>query len=129
MRNVTIRVVQSCFHSIYNYLQSLFAVGFVLLDFMCMLCISLFVFFPFGHCVDCSSSIYVSWLPLCYLLAIVLTVLLRFTYPDYPFGIFWPLCWLFFFDLRILITPLVSSNSSCCVYVRRSLHVSAYHFT
>jgi hypothetical protein len=26
---------------------------------------------------------------------------------------FWPLCCLSFFDLRILITPLVSSNSSC----------------
>ena len=26
---------------------------------------------------------------------------------------FWPLCCLFFFDIRILITPLVSSNSSC----------------
>jgi hypothetical protein len=25
----------------------------------------------------------------------------------------WPLCCLFFFDIRILITPLVSSNSSC----------------
>ena len=25
---------------------------------------------------------------------------------------FWPLCCLFFFDLRILITPLISSNSS-----------------
>jgi hypothetical protein len=25
---------------------------------------------------------------------------------------FWPLCWLFFFELRILITPLVSSFSS-----------------
>jgi hypothetical protein len=24
---------------------------------------------------------------------------------------FWPLCCLFFFDIRILITPLVSSNS------------------
>ena len=30
-----------------------------------------------------------------------------------PFVLFlWPLCCLFFFDLRILITPLVSSNSS-----------------
>jgi hypothetical protein len=28
------------------------------------------------------------------------------------FVLFWPLCCLFFFDLRILITPLVSSNSS-----------------
>ena len=25
---------------------------------------------------------------------------------------FWPLCCLFFFDIRILITPMVSSNSS-----------------
>ena len=25
---------------------------------------------------------------------------------------FWPLCCLFFFDIQILITPLVSSNSS-----------------
>ena len=26
--------------------------------------------------------------------------------------LFWPLCYLFFFDIRVLITPLVSSNSS-----------------
>jgi predicted nucleic acid-binding Zn ribbon protein len=36
----------------------------------------------------------------------VLSVLLRFTDSDYPFGIFWPLCCLFFFDLWILITSL-----------------------
>jgi hypothetical protein len=41
----------------------------------------------------------------------VLSVLLRFTDSDYPFGSFWPLCCLFFFDLQILITPLVSSYS------------------
>jgi hypothetical protein len=40
----------------------------------------------FGHCVVCSSLIYRFWLP--------------------PFGIFWPLCCLFFFDLQILITSL-----------------------
>ena len=45
-------------------------------------------------------------------LSFVLSVLLRYTDSDYPFGIFWPLCCLFFFDIRILITPLVSSNSS-----------------
>jgi hypothetical protein len=45
-------------------------------------------------------------------LAIVLSVLLRYTDSDYPFGIFWSLCCLSFFDIRILITPLVSSNSS-----------------
>jgi hypothetical protein len=26
--------------------------------------------------------------------------------------LFWPLCFLFFFDIRIMIAPLVSSNSS-----------------
>ena len=62
----------------------------------------------FGHCVVCSSQIYGFSLPLWYLLSIVLSVLLRFTDSHYPFGIFCPLCCLFFFDLRILITPLVS---------------------
>jgi hypothetical protein len=83
----------------------------------------------FDHCVVCSSLIYRFWLPLWYLLSIVLSVLLRYTnsdYPfwylltimlsvllrytdsDYPFGIFWPLCCQFFFDMQILITPLVS---------------------
>ena len=62
----------------------------------------------FGHCVVCPSSIYSFWLPLWYLLAIVLSVLLRITDSDYLFGIFWPLCCLIFFDLQILITPLVS---------------------
>ena len=32
------------------------------------------------------------------------------------FFFFWPLCCLFLFDIRILITPLVSSNSSCSFY-------------
>ena len=61
----------------------------------------------FGHCIVCSSSIYWFWLPLWYLLAIVFSVLRRFTDSDYPFGIFWPLYCLFFVDLLILITPLV----------------------
>jgi hypothetical protein len=39
-----------------------------------------------GHCVVCSSLIYRIWLP--------------------PFGILWPLCCLFFFDIRNLITSL-----------------------
>jgi hypothetical protein len=62
----------------------------------------------FGHCMVCSSSIPGFWLPLWYLLAIVLSVLLRFPASDYPFGILWPLYCLFFFDSRLLITPLVS---------------------
>jgi hypothetical protein len=63
-------------------------------------------FVSFGHCVVCPSSIYGFWLPLWYLLVIVLSVL-RFTASGYPFGIFWSLCCLSF-DLRLLITPLVS---------------------
>ena len=59
----------------------------------------------FGHYVVC-PLIYVFWLPLWYLLAIMLFVL-WFTYSDYLFGIFWSLCCLSF-DLRILITSLVS---------------------
>ena len=61
----------------------------------------------FGHCIVCPSSIPGFWLPLWYLLAIVLSVLLRFPASDYPFGIFWPLYCLSF-DSRLLITPLVS---------------------
>ena len=38
---------------------------------------------------------------------------------------FWPLCSLFFFDIRILITPLVSSNS---FYLSNNFHnVSTMH--
>ena len=51
-----------------------------------------------------------------FLLTIVLSILLRYMDSDYPFGIFWPLCCLFFFDIRILITPLVSSSSSCIYF-------------
>jgi hypothetical protein len=56
----------------------------------------------FGHCIVCSSSIYWFWLPLWYLLAIVLSVLRRLTDSDCPFGIFWPLYCVFFVDWLIL---------------------------
>ena len=55
-----------------------------------------------------------------FLLAIVLSVLLPFTDSDYPFGIIWPLCCLFFFDLRLLITPLVSFGH--CVVCSTSIY-------
>ena len=74
----------------------------------------------FGHCVVCSSSIYGFWLPLWYLVAIVLSVLLLFTASDYPYGIFWPLCCLFFFYLRLLITPLVSCSH--CIVCSSSIY-------
>jgi hypothetical protein len=68
----------------------------------------------FGHCVVCSSSsMYGFWLPLWYLLAIVLSLLLLLLLcmaSNYLFGIFWPLCCLFFFSFYewLLITSLVS---------------------
>jgi hypothetical protein len=74
----------------------------------------------FGHCVVSSSSIYWFWLPLWYLVAIVLSVLLRYTDSDYPFGICWPLCCQFLFDIRILITPLVSFGH--CVVSSSSIY-------
>jgi hypothetical protein len=61
-----------------------------------------------GHCIVCSSTIYGFWLPLWYHVVIVLSVLLWFTASDYLFGILWPLYCLFFYDLRLLITSLVS---------------------
>ena len=48
-----------------------------------------------GHCIIC-PSIYGFWLPLWYLVAIVLSDLL-FTASDYHFGILWPLYYLSFY--------------------------------
>ena len=45
----------------------------------------------FGHCIVSPSLTYSFWLLLWYLLAIVLSVLLRVTASDYSFGIFWPI--------------------------------------
>jgi hypothetical protein len=72
----------------------------------------------FDHCIVCLSVIYGFWLPFWYLLVIVLSVFLRFTDSDYPFGIFWPLLCLSFYDLQILITLLVSSNSSYSINLK-----------
>ena len=49
----------------------------------CVVCPS-----SFGHCVFCPSSTYRFWLPLWYLLAMLLYVLLWYTDSVYPFGIF-----------------------------------------
>jgi hypothetical protein len=87
-----------------------------------------------GHCVVCPSSMYSFWLPLWYLVAIVLSVLrctasdypfgylvaivlsvLRCTASDYPFGILLPLCFLSFFDVQLLITPLGILWPLCCL--------------
>jgi hypothetical protein len=79
----------------------------------------------FGHCIVSSSSIYRFWLPLWYLLAIVLSVLLRYTDSDYPFGIFWPLCCQFLFDIGIRNTPLVSVGH--CVVSSSSIYGFRLH--
>jgi hypothetical protein len=59
-------------------------------------------------------------LPLWYLLTIALSVLLQYTDSNYPFGIFWSLCCLFFFNIQILITPLVSFGH--CVVCSSSIY-------
>ena len=59
----------------------------------------------FGHCVIC-PSIYSFWLPLWYLLVIVLSVP-PFTASDCPFDILWSLCYLYL-HLQLLIAPLIS---------------------
>ena len=73
--------------------------------------------YPFGvfcHCVVCSSAIDSFWIPIWYLVSIVLSVLLWLTASDYQFGILWPLCCLSFCDWQLLITHLVSC-SHCVV--------------
>ena len=62
----------------------------------------------FGHCIVCLSLTYGQWLSLWYLLVIVLSVFLWLTANAHSFGIFWPLYCLSFFDLRLMIIPLVS---------------------
>ena len=42
---------------------------------------------------------------------------------------FWPLCCMFFFDIRILITLLVSSNSSCMKFQNLNLIWSHMYWT
>jgi hypothetical protein len=59
----------------------------------------------FDHCAIC-PSIYSFWLPLWYLLVIVLSVS-PFTASDCPFDIFWSLCYLSL-HLQLLIAPLLS---------------------
>ena len=59
----------------------------------------------FGHCVIC-PSIYSFWLPLWYLLVIVLSVP-PFRASDCPFDIFWSLFYLSL-HLQLLIAPLIS---------------------
>ena len=73
-----------------------------------------------GHCIVCRSWIYDLWLPIWYLVAIVLSVLLRFTTSGYPFGILWPLYCLSFLDLRLLITLLVSCDH--CIVCPSSIY-------
>ena len=85
------------------------------------LCLLIISSVSFGHCIVCPSSIYAFWLPLWYLVAIVSSVLLRLMPSDYPFGIFWPLYRLSYFDWCLLITPLVSVGH--CIVCRTSMYV------
>ena len=70
-----------------------------------------------GVRVTRSLVLYVCFVDRClsfcvFLLAIVLSVLLSFGHCVVCSSVFWPLCCVFFFNIRILNNPLVSSNSS-----------------
>jgi hypothetical protein len=73
------------------------------------------------HCVVYPSA-YGFWLPLWYLVVIVLYIL-RLTASDYPFGILWPLCCISF-GLRLLITLWYLQtflNLETCTYVSMAI--------
>jgi hypothetical protein len=78
-----------------------------------------------GHCIVC-PPIYDFWLPIWYLVVIVLSVL-RSTTSDYPFGILWSLYCLSS-DLPLLITHLVSSSFSACITHSTNIRMNAEMF-
>jgi hypothetical protein len=80
----------------------------------------------FGHCIVRTSSIYGFWIPLWYILVIVLSVLRLFTASYYSFGIFWSLYCPYFVYLRLLITPFVSFGH--CIVRTSSIYASYYSF-
>jgi hypothetical protein len=98
----------------------------------------------FGHCVVCPSSIYGFWLPLWYLLTIVLCILLLITplvsvdhcivYPSFIYCFWLPLWYLFTIVLCILllITPLVYADHSLVYlssdYLFRICHIYIFTF-
>ena len=61
-------------------------------------CLLITTLVSFGHCIICPTSMYAYWLPLCYMLAIVSSVLLQCMPSDYPFVICWPLYRLSYFN-------------------------------
>jgi predicted nucleic acid-binding Zn ribbon protein len=71
-------------------------------------CLLITTLISVGHCIVCPTSMYAFWLPLCYLLAIVSSVLLQCMSSDYHFVICWPLYCLSYFNVCLLITPLSS---------------------
>ena len=103
----------SCDHCIVCHSSILYCLSFLDLRLLITLLVS------FGHCNVCPSSGYDFWLSLWFLVAIVLSVLPRFTTSDNPFGILWPLYCLSFLDLRLLITPLVSCGH--CIFCHSSI--------
>ena len=71
------------------------------------LCLLITPLVSFGHCIVCPTSIHAFWLPLWYLLTIVSSVILWFMPSDYHIGICWPLYRLSYFNVCLLITPLL----------------------
>ena len=94
-----------------------------IISFFCKRCLSLHICSSFSNCIVCSSSIYGYLFPFWYLQPFLeIFPNLQFFVECFvdtcsclsfvPFLLFWPLCCLSFFDLRVLIASLVSSNFS-----------------
>ena len=73
----------------------------------------------FGHCIVRNSSIYGFWLPLWYILVIVLSLSRLFTASDYFFGIFWSLYCPYFVYWLLLNTGCIFNRFLCnvCTYL------------
>ena len=97
-----------------------------------MLCYSIFSFICYVVLLDLQFYVYVVLLDLqfyvlcCFTRSLVLCVMLFYSIFSFMcmfcrslfvllYFFFWPQCCLYFFDIRILVTPLISSNSSYCL--------------
>ena len=97
-----------------TYVDPRFLVGFMLLDLQLVLCVmfsrSLFIPLSFIFWTLCGLSFFF-W-TLCGLSFFFWTLCGLFFF-------FWTLCGLSFFDVRFLITHLVSSDLSCCFRAKK----------
>jgi hypothetical protein len=86
-----------------------------------LLLIFSFLCFIFFHVHKCSSSSFLFFL-IGYQVRVTRSLVWCVCFVDRCLSFctffFWPLCCLFFFDIRILITPLIFTNSLCLLWIK-----------